>query len=161
MMFPEAARPPRQSFLEVPSTVFWLPVMEWTVVIRPSLMPKASWRTLATGARQLVVQEALETKSMLVVIGCVVHAHDEHRGIVLGRGGEKDLFGPAGQVPLHFFRGGEFSGALHDVLCPHRGPGNLVGLLTVEHPDPAAVHDEVVPLPAHLALEAAVDAVIF
>ena len=96
-----------------------------------------------------------------LVIGCVVHAHDEHRGIVLGRGGEKDLFGPAGQVPLHFFRGGEFSGALHDVLCPHRGPGNLVGLLTVEHPDPAAVHDEVVPLPAHLALEAAVDAVIF
>ena len=64
MMFPEAARPPLQSFLEVPSTVFWLPVMEWTVVIRPSLMPKASWRTLATGARQLVVQEALETKSM-------------------------------------------------------------------------------------------------
>ena len=66
MIFPEAARPPRQSFLEVPSTVFWLPVMECTVVISPSLIPKVSWRTLATGARQLVVQEALETKSMLL-----------------------------------------------------------------------------------------------
>ena len=33
MIFPEAARPPRQSFLEVPSTVFWLPVMECTVAV--------------------------------------------------------------------------------------------------------------------------------
>src|SRR5262245_61417909 len=31
------------------------------VVIRPSSRPKASWMTLAMGARQLVVQEALET----------------------------------------------------------------------------------------------------
>ena len=30
------------------------------VVIRPFSMPKASLRTLAIGARQLVVQEALE-----------------------------------------------------------------------------------------------------
>ena len=61
MMLPQAARPPRQSFREAPSRIFWLGVTEWTVVMRPSLMPKLSCRTLAMGARQLVVQEALET----------------------------------------------------------------------------------------------------
>src|SRR5699024_8619082 len=64
MMLPEAARPPRQSFREGPSTVFWVAVVECTVVIRPSVMPNLSFRTLAMGARQLVVQEALETKFM-------------------------------------------------------------------------------------------------
>ena len=114
-------RPPRQSFLEGPSTVFWVAVVACTVVIRPSLMPagqgggsgaavvawrrcrgrrrgqetvvgpflialrkgrtrqrlavqpldpvsrhppKASSMTLARGARQLVVHEALDTTSM-------------------------------------------------------------------------------------------------
>ena len=39
--------------------VFWVAVMAWTVVMRPSTMPKLSWMTLARGAKQLVVQEAL------------------------------------------------------------------------------------------------------
>src|SRR5512134_1094926 len=60
MMFSRMPRPPRQSLLEGPSTVFWVAVAACTVVIRPRLMPKVSFRTLATGARQLVVQEALE-----------------------------------------------------------------------------------------------------
>ena len=67
MILPEAARPPRQSFLEGPSTVFWVAVVEWTVVIRPSSMPKVSWMTLASGARQLVVQEALDTTVISLV----------------------------------------------------------------------------------------------
>jgi hypothetical protein len=32
-----------------------------TVVIRPCLIPSASWSTFATGARQFVVQDAFET----------------------------------------------------------------------------------------------------
>src|SRR5258706_7605405 len=60
-MFWHAPRPPRQSFLEGPSTVGWVAVVAWTVVIRPSAKPKLSSITLATGARQLVVQEAFET----------------------------------------------------------------------------------------------------
>ena len=66
MMFPAAARPPRQSFLEVPSTVFWDAVVEWMVVINPLSIPKLSLSTFASGARQLVVQEALE---MTVIFG--------------------------------------------------------------------------------------------
>lgn len=44
-----------------PSTVFWVAVVACTVVIKPSTISKLSWMTLANGARQLVVQEALET----------------------------------------------------------------------------------------------------
>merc|ERR1712190_42510 len=63
MMFCEAQRPPRQSLPPRlgPSTVSCVAVMACTVVIRPSLMPKFSCTTLARGAKQFVVQEALET----------------------------------------------------------------------------------------------------
>ena len=60
MMFSRMPRPPRQSLFDGPSTVFWVAVAACTVVIRPRLIPQLSCSTLATGARQLVVQEALE-----------------------------------------------------------------------------------------------------
>ena len=60
MMFSRMPRPPRQSLLDGPSTVFCVAVAACTVVMRPRLMPKLSLMTLASGARQLVVQEALE-----------------------------------------------------------------------------------------------------
>merc|ERR1719331_2413230 len=66
MMFCPAPRPPRQSFPLGPSTVFWVAVVACTVVIKPSLILKLSWITLASGARQLVVQEAFETTFMLL-----------------------------------------------------------------------------------------------
>merc|ERR1712000_280363 len=40
MMFWAAVRPPRQSLADGPSTVFWVAVYEWMVVMRPSFMPK-------------------------------------------------------------------------------------------------------------------------
>src|SRR5512133_1852631 len=60
MMFSRMPRPPRQSLLLGPSTVFCVAVAACTVVISPRLMPHLSCRTLATGARQFVVQDALE-----------------------------------------------------------------------------------------------------
>ena len=45
----------------IESTVFWVAVAACTVVIRPRLMPHLSWMTLASGASELVVHEALET----------------------------------------------------------------------------------------------------
>merc|ERR1719476_551258 len=63
MMFCEAQRPPRQSLppRDGPSTVSCVAVMACTVVMRPSTMPNFSCTTLVSGARQFVVQEALET----------------------------------------------------------------------------------------------------
>merc|ERR1712048_93434 len=55
-MLQAAARPPRQSLAETPSTVFWVAVYAWMVVMRPSFS-----KTCTSGARQFVVQEALET----------------------------------------------------------------------------------------------------
>src|SRR5512134_1556762 len=60
MMFSRMPRPPRQSLLLGPSTVFCVAVAACTVVIRPRLMPHLSFSTLASGARQLVVHEAFE-----------------------------------------------------------------------------------------------------
>ena len=60
MMFCEAPRPPRQSLPDGPSTVFCVAVVACTVVIRPSMIVNLSWMTLASGARQLVVHDALE-----------------------------------------------------------------------------------------------------
>merc|ERR1711979_65910 len=63
MMFCDAQRPPRQSLppRDGPSTVSCVAVMACTVVIRPSAMPNFSWTTLVSGAKQLVVQDALDT----------------------------------------------------------------------------------------------------
>ena len=61
MMFSKMPRPPRQSLRDELSTVAWLAVAACTVVIKPRLMPHLSFNTLTTGAKQLVVQEALET----------------------------------------------------------------------------------------------------
>mmetsp|Transcript_17286 Transcript_17286/g.44284 ORF Transcript_17286/g.44284 Transcript_17286/m.44284 type:complete len:236 (+) Transcript_17286:406-1113(+) len=67
MMFWPAPRPPRQSLPDGPSTVFWVAVVACTVVIRPSMMPYSSWMILASGARQLVVHDALESTLMSLV----------------------------------------------------------------------------------------------
>merc|ERR1719254_231439 len=62
-MFCEAQRPPRQSLppRDGPSTVNCVAVMACTVVIRPSTMPNLVCTTFVRGARQFVVQLALET----------------------------------------------------------------------------------------------------
>src|SRR5437763_15485493 len=61
MMFSRMPRPPRQSLFDGPSTVFCVAVAACTVVVRPRLMPHLSCITFASGSRQLLVQEALET----------------------------------------------------------------------------------------------------
>jgi hypothetical protein len=48
-------------FLDGPSVVICVDVVAWTVVIKASTIPKLSLITLAKGAKQFVVQEALET----------------------------------------------------------------------------------------------------
>src|SRR2546423_7423101 len=59
MMFSRMPRPPRQSLLDGPSTVFCVAVAACTVVMSPRLIPHVSLSTFATGARQLVVHDAL------------------------------------------------------------------------------------------------------
>ena len=65
-MLTEAARPARQSPFMEPSTVSWEAVAEWTVVMRPCLMPNFSLMVLTIGASPFVVHEAHETASHAV-----------------------------------------------------------------------------------------------
>ena len=58
MMFWPAARARRGSLCAT-SSMRWSLVYEWIVFIRPRSMPNSSLTTLATGARQFVVQLAL------------------------------------------------------------------------------------------------------
>lgn len=64
IIFSNAVRPRRQFFLLKPSTELSDAVTACTVVIRPSSMPQVSFTIFAMGARQLVVQLALETNFM-------------------------------------------------------------------------------------------------
>jgi hypothetical protein len=59
-MIETAAALARRRSLWGRSRIAWSLVYEWTVVIKPRTNPKESISTLATGARQLVVQLALE-----------------------------------------------------------------------------------------------------
>ena len=97
MMFSRMPRPPRQSLLLGPSTVFCVAVAACTVVIRPRLMPHLSLSTLASGARQLVVQRGVGD-DRLALVRLVVDAEDEHRRVVLAGRREDDLLRAGGQV---------------------------------------------------------------
>jgi hypothetical protein len=122
MMLPFTARPPRQSFLEGPSTVFCVAVLACTVVMRPSLMPNFWFTTCGGGGRahrpiSLAAQPQMQPKRQRrpshlgqrrqavggargvgddVVLGgvvlLVVHAHHEHGRVRRGRG-DDDLLG--------------------------------------------------------------------
>lgn len=116
MMLLFTLRPPRQSLCDGPSTVFWVAVVAWTVVINPSAMPKLSCMILARGARQLVVHDALEiyrwlsTKTYqnraekthdfrLAVVLFMVDANDKH-GRVRRRSSDDDFLRAAFQMGL-------------------------------------------------------------
>jgi hypothetical protein len=76
IMLTAAARARRRSPLCGRSRMCWSLVYECTVTIRPFMMPKLSFSTLAIGARQLVVHDAFETMRVLGrVVLRVVDAH--------------------------------------------------------------------------------------
>jgi hypothetical protein len=49
VIFCAAPQPLRHSLPEGPSTVFWVAVMAWTVVMSLSTMLRLAWMTLAKG----------------------------------------------------------------------------------------------------------------
>ena len=61
IIFKPAARERLSSFLCPWSSIIWSFVYEWIVVMTPEMIPKFECSTLATGARQFVVQEALDS----------------------------------------------------------------------------------------------------
>src|SRR5215471_9951902 len=121
MIFVAAARPPRQSFSEGPSTVFRIAVTACTVVIRPSTIPNLSCTTLARGARQFVVQEALKT-----TVICFRCTHVIHGGIFRGCG-DHDLMSTGLETAAGVFEFGKRPSGFHNMLGAAYRPRNRLG----------------------------------
>ena len=120
-----ASRRRRQSFFEAPSTTFWVAVMAWNNVMRPSSMPNLSLMALTMGARLLVVQDAQETTDHGRVVS-LADAHDDESGSRSpGRGREDDLLGAGGDAGRDLVGREEGAGGLADVLGAHRAEGDL------------------------------------
>ena len=81
------------------------------MVIKPLSMPTASLSTLATGARQLVVQEALETTVCALVELVVVDAIDDGEIDAVGRRRDQDALGAGLQMRRGLVLRGENAGA--------------------------------------------------
>ena len=93
-------------------------------------------------------------------IGLVVHAHDEHRGVVLGRGGHDDVLGAGLDVARRLLLREEQARGLDDVLGADFVPAQVRGVLFRGHADGLAVHDQAVLGVIHRAFKPAVDGVI-
>ena len=108
-------------------------------------MPKSSLNTLASGARQFVVHDALEMMwCCRGVVGLLVDAHDEGRVVARGGGGDDDLLGAGGDVLPGVLRLGEAAGRLDDDVDAEVAPGEVGGVALFEDLDGLAVDDDVV-----------------
>jgi hypothetical protein len=92
-------------------------------------MPKLSWMTLAKGAKQLLVQDAL-----LTILSELSYGSHKHGGIGR-RGGDDDPFGPS------LLRGGEDTDRLHNILRTSITPFDVSGILLLEDGDGLPVED--------------------
>jgi hypothetical protein len=121
-------------------------------------MPQLSFSTLAIGARQLVVQEALET--CLALVGGVVDAHDEHRGVVLRRGRHDHALRAGLDVPFGLGLLQEETGAFQHVFGADVAPLQVRGIALGGEADLLAVDDQRALGGLDRALERAVNGVI-
>ena len=124
-------------------------------------MPKASLMTLASGPRQLVVQEALEMMWCAGgVVQALVDAHHDGDVLVRGRGGDQDLLGAGVDVLLRSGGLGEEAGGLDDDVDAELAPGQVGGIALGEDLDDVAVDDDVAVLDLNGFGQAAADGVV-
>ncbi len=113
------------------------------------------------GARQLVVQEALETMRCSGLSVVVVDAHDDDGvDLVLGRHGQDDLPGAGRQVLVQGGPVAEHARGLDDEVHAQLPPRDLGRIAVGGHGDPLLVHVHRVRLDSNRPLEAAHDRVV-
>ena len=96
----------------------------------------------------------------LAGVGLVVHAVDEHGGVVLGGGGHDDLLGTGVDVQLGLLLLEEEAGGLDDDLGADLAPLELGGILLGGEADGLAVDVHRVALDLDVVVELAVDGIV-
>ena len=97
-------------------------------------MPTVSLTTLANGARQFVVHDALEmTWCCVLVVLVEVDAEDDRDVLVLGGRGDDDLLGAGVEVLGGLVAVGEEAGRLDDDVDAEVAPRQLRGVALLEH----------------------------
>ena len=126
MMFTAAARARRRSLCGR-SRIAGRWCRRAIVVMKPCSMPKLSCRTLAIGARQLVVHEALEITWCCAGVVAVVVDADADRGVELGLAGALRItfWRPPSRCLARSVALGEEAGRLDHDVDAHVLPGQL------------------------------------
>ena len=107
-------------------------------------MPKPSLsNTCTSGARQFVVQLALEMMLCLAgIIFVVVHAHDDRDVFALGGRGNDHLLRAGSDMALGLFGFGEQAGGFDHDIDAQLLPRQFGGRLGADDLDLLAVHDQ-------------------
>jgi len=90
----------------------------------------------------------------------MVHAHDEHRGVVLARRGHDDLLCAGGDVTGSLFLRQEQAGGLDDILRAELAPLQVRGVSLAEHGNDLTVDDQRVLAAFDVGLAAAVHRIV-
>ena len=90
----------------------------------------------------------------------MVHAHDEHRGVVLARRGHDDLLCAGGDVTGSLFLRQEQAGGLDDILRAELAPLQVRGVSLAEHGNDLTVDDQRVLAAFDVSLAAAVHRIV-
>ena len=123
-----------------------------TPVDAPGLVEHLGHRRQAVGGAGGVGDHVV----LLGVVHLVVDPEHDRQVFVLGRGRDHDLLDAVSLVRDRLGGIGEEAGALHDDLHVLAAPRDRAGILLGKHVDLLAVHEQVVALIAHLALEGTV-----
>ena len=94
-------------------------------------------------------------------VGIEVDAADEHRRVILGRGGHDDLLRAGVDVRLRLFLRQEQARGFDDVLRANLTPGQIRGVALGEDGDLAAVDHDAVIVALHIGGESAVHSIVF
>ena len=111
-------------------------------------------RSQAVGGARCVGNDGLAS------VFLVVHAHDEHRGVVFGRSGHHDAFCACFEVSLSKFLGQEETSGFHHIVSAHFVPFQVCGILFSGNANLVAVHHQHAVFHGNLALEFAMHGVI-
>ena len=122
---------------------------------------KAVVQNLGDGGQAVRGARGVGNELHVARVGIEVDAADEHRRVILGRGGHDDLLRAGVDVRLRLFLRQEQARGFDDVLRTDLTPGQVRGVALGEDGDLAAVDHDAVVVALHIGGESAVHSIVF